>query len=69
MGHSKSSRREVYSNSGLPQETRQISNRHFNLTLKELGEKSSKLEEINKDQINKWNRELRKDKWNNYLKR
>ena len=42
MGHSKcSSKREVYSDTGLPQETRKISN-NINLHLKELEEELTK---------------------------
>ena len=35
MGHSKSSsKREIYSNTSLPKETRKISNKQYNLTPK-----------------------------------
>ena len=43
MGHSKSSsKREVYSNSISPQETRKISNKQSNPTLKTTREKKNK---------------------------
>ena len=56
MGCSKSSsKREVYSSTGLPQETRKLSNKQSNLTLKELEKeetmnKVSRRKEKNKDQ-------------------
>ena len=40
MGHGKSnSKREVYSNTSLPQETRKTSNKQLNLTPKVTGER------------------------------
>ena len=43
MGHSKgSSKREVYSNTILPQKTRNISNKHPNLTPKAIRERRTK---------------------------
>ena len=43
MGHSKSiSKREVYSNTNLPQETRKISNKQPNLTPKATRERTNK---------------------------
>ena len=43
MGHSKtSSKREVYSNKILPQETRNISNKQLNLTPKAIRERRTK---------------------------
>ena len=68
MGCSKiSSKREVYSNTILPQETRKISNKQPNLTPKAIRERRTKksrlAEERNhKDQIrNKWKRNKGKD--------
>ena len=64
MGYSKSSsKREVYSNSILPQETRKISNKQSNPTLKTTRERRTKKtqsqqkERNHKDQSrNKWNK-------------
>ena len=64
MGFSKSSsKREVYSSTILPQETRKISNKQPNITPKAIREKRTKnpqdwqMERNHKDQIiNKWKR-------------
>ena len=68
-----SSKRVVYSNTILPQETRKISNKQPNLTPKATREKKNKqnpklVESNHKDKNrNKWNRDEenhRKDQWN-----
>ena len=49
MGHSKSSsKREVYSNTILPQETRKTSNRHLTLHLKQLEKEEEKQPKISR---------------------
>ena len=65
MGHSKSSsKKEFYSNTSLPQETRKISNKQPNLTPEATRERrtnktlSQQQERNHKDQSrNKWNRD------------
>ena len=54
MGHSKSiSKREVYSNTNLPQETRKISNKQPNLTPKATRERTNKTQSQQKERNHK----------------
>ena len=63
MGHSKcSSKREVYSNTSLPQDTRKISNEQPNLTTKGTRKrKANKLKVIRRREIIKIRAEINKD--------
>ena len=63
MGHKESNlKREIHSNIGLPQETRKISNKQFNLTLKRTRkkEKQTKLKLNRRKEIIKIRAEINK---------
>ena len=61
MGHSKSSSREIYSNTGLPQETRKISNKQPNLLFLKLAKvKQTKTKACRRKEIIKIKVEINK---------
>ena len=59
MGHSESSpKREIHSNTGLPQETRKSSNKEYNLTTKRTRKRTAKPKVDRKKEILKIKAEI-----------